>query len=239
MAIMAPTNVSLNNAVSQKPVKEESKGQGAVNRAEQAQISSKTEDTKKKNDTQSVKQEEQGVVYEKSEESAKINPANKIYDKDAVIAKLKADQQSRLETMQSLVSKLLGKQVDLFAFANADADDETLAEMKLADKFRIASEKADPETIQAAKESISEDGYWGVNQTSDRMVSMAIALTGGDTTKADEMMEAIEKGFKKAAKAWGEELPQISKDTLEATRKKMEDWKNGVTTAADYSNYLS
>jgi hypothetical protein len=68
---------------------------------------------------------------------------------------------------------------------------------------------------------------------------MAIALSGGDTDKADEMMAAIEKGYKQATKAWGEDLPQISQDTLEATRQKMEDWKNGITTAEDYSNYLS
>ena len=41
---------------------------------------------------------------------------------------------------------------------------------------------------------IAEDGYWGVNKTSDRLVSMAIALAGGDTDKADELKNAITKG---------------------------------------------
>ena len=53
------------------------------------------------------------------------------------------------------------------------------------------------------------------------------------------MKNAIQKGFNKATKAWGEDLPQICKDTLDSAMKKMDDWKNGVTTAEDYSKYLS
>lgn len=176
-----------------------------------------------------AKKEEEAVVFEKSEEKKKAS-TNQIYNKDAVVAKLKADQQSRLDSLQSLVSKLLNKQGSTFDLANGTG---------LAAKFREAAKNADPDTIKAAKESIGEDGYWGVNQTSDRLVSMAIALSGGDTTKADEMMAAIEKGYKQATNAWGEKLPQICQDTMEATRQKMNDWKNGTTSAADYSNYLS
>jgi hypothetical protein len=177
--------------------------------------------------TASVKDE--AAVYEKSTETKK-DSANQIYDKESIVAKLKADQQSRIDSMNSLVQKLLGKQAEKFDIANSN---------NLASTFRTIAGQVDQATIDEAKESISEDGYWGVNQTSDRLVSMAIALSGGDTDKADEMMAAIEKGYKQATKAWGEDLPQISQDTLEATRQKMEDWKNGITTAEDYSNYLS
>lgn len=172
---------------------------------------------------------DEAVVFEKSTETKK-DSANQIYDKDAVVAKLKADQQSRLDSMQSLVQKLLSKQGSTFNLANGT---------NLAAQLREAALNADPETIKAAQDAISEDGYWGVNQTSDRLVSMAIALSGGDTDKADELMAAIEKGYKQATKSWGEDLPQICQDTMEATRQKMDDWKNGVTTASDYSNYLS
>lgn len=188
-----------------------------------------SENTAAANAEDKAKKEEEAVVYEKSKEKKKAS-TNQIYNKDAVVAKLKADQQSRLDSLQSLVSKLLNKQGSTFDLANGNG---------LAAKFRDAAKNADPDTIKAAKESIGEDGYWGVNQTSDRLVSMAIALSGGDTDKADEMMAAIEKGYKQATKSWGEKLPQICQDTMEATRQKMNDWKNGVTSAADYSNYLS
>ncbi|MDE6566409.1 MAG: hypothetical protein K2K70_01600 [Lachnospiraceae bacterium] len=188
-----------------------------------------SENTAAANAEDKAKKEEEAVVFEKSKEKKKAS-TNQIYNKDAVVAKLKADQQSRLDSLQSLVSKLLNKQGSTFDLANGNG---------LAAKFREAAKNADPATIKAAKDSISEDGYWGVNQTSDRLVSMAIALSGGDTDKADEMMAAIEKGYKQATRAWGEKLPQICQDTMEATRQKMNDWKNGTTSAADYSNYLS
>lgn len=194
-----------------------------------AQDKTTAEKTAAANAEDKTKKEEEAVVFEKSEEKNKVS-TNKIYNKDAVVAKLKADQQSRLDSLQSLVSKLLNKQGSTFDLANGKG---------LAAQFREAAKNADPDTIKAAQESIGEDGYWGVNQTSDRLVSMAIALSGGDTSKADEMMAAIEKGYKQATNAWGEKLPQICQDTMEATRQKMADWKNGTTSAADYSNYLS
>lgn len=179
-------------------------------------------------DTAAAKDSSKDVVYEKSN-STKKDSANQIYNRNSIVSKLKADQKSRADSMRSLVEKLLNKQKDKYNTANSN----------LAGIFRSAAANADPETIRKAQEDISEDGYWGVNKTSDRLVSMAIALSGGDTSKADEMMRAIQKGFDKATAAWGEKLPDISQRTLEATKQKMEDWKNGKTTAKDYADYLS
>ncbi len=88
---------------------------------------------------------------------------------------------------------------------------------------------ADPATIAQAKKDIGEDGYWGVEQTSDRLVSMAQALSGGDSAKADELIAAMKKGFSQATKAWGEDLPDICKNTIDTAVKKMEDWRDGIT----------
>lgn len=169
------------------------------------------------------------AVFEKSTE-VKKDSANKIYNREDIIAKLNTAQQSRIDSMNSLVQKLLGKQAEKFDLATGK---------NLAETFRQVADKVDQATIDEAKAAIAEDGYWGVEKTSDRLVSMAIALSGGDTEKADEMMAAIEKGYEQATEAWGEELPDICKDTLEATREKMESWKNGLTTAEDYAEYLS
>ena len=117
--------------------------------------------------------ENKEVVYEKGTNKNK-DSANKIYNRNSVISKLKADQQSRADSMRSLVEKLLAKQTDKFNTANSN----------LSTIFGQAAKNADPATIKQAQEDISEDGYWGVNKTSDRLVSMAIALAGGDTDKA-------------------------------------------------------
>ena len=201
-------------------------GVGAYSAVTAAETESKAAKAAETTDKQ-VK--EDAAVCEKSQDTKK-DSANQIYNRDNVIAKLKADQQTRLDSMNSLVQKLLGKQAEKFNLATGT---------NLAATFREIAGKVDQQTIDDAKASIAEDGYWGVEQTSDRMVSMAIALSGGDTSKADLMMESLEKGYKQATKAWGEALPKICQDTVDAAKKKMEDWKNGVTTAEDYSKYLN
>lgn len=181
------------------------------------------------NTSNTTKAADTAAVYEKTT-TEKKDSANKIYNRDAVVAQLKADQENRAASMQNLVEKLLEKQKGTFDLANST---------NLAATFRQAVQFASPEDIAKAQADIAEDGYWGVNKTSDRLVSMAIALAGGDTDKADELKNAITKGFKKATAAWGEKLPQLCQDTYDAAMKKMEDWKNGVTTAKDYADYLS
>lgn len=181
------------------------------------------------NTSNTTKAADTAAVYEKTT-TEKKDSANKIYNRDAVVAQLKADQENRAASMQNLVEKLLGKQKGTFDLANST---------NLAATFRQAVQFASPEDIAKAQADIAEDGYWGMNKTSDRLVSMAIALAGGDTDKADELKNAITKGFKKATAAWGEKLPQLCQDTYDAAMKKMDDWKNGVTTAKDYADYLS
>ena len=75
-----------------------------------------------------------------------------------------------------------------------------------------------------AQADIAEDGYWGVEQTSERIVEFAKALTGGDTSKIEEMKAAFEKGFKAATGAWGSKLPDISQRTYDAVMDKFDDW---------------
>ena len=74
----------------------------------------------------------------------------------------------------------------------------------------------DAQTKAEAQEAISEDGYWGVKQTSQRIFDFASALAGDDVEKMKEMQAAFEKGFKQATKAWGRDLPDISNDTHKA-----------------------
>ena len=76
----------------------------------------------------------------------------------------------------------------------------------------------------------SENGYWGVEQTSDRILDFAKALAGNDPDKAEEMLDAFKKGFEEATKAWGDELPEISQKTYDAVLEKFEAWKNESAT---------
>ncbi|MFV0341763.1 MAG: hypothetical protein ACK5JH_02570 [Anaerocolumna sp.] len=175
--------------------------------------------TTRNNDAVSKQKQEQvlftepAATYEKKADSQKVT-----YKQDtATLEQLKADAQRRTESLRNLVEKMMVSQGKIFneseMYAFLQSDDLT----------------ADSETIKQAQADIAEDGYWGVNQTSDRLVSFAKALTGGDPDKIDEMIGAIQEGFDQATKAWGNELPDICKQTLDATMEKLEKWRSTAT----------
>jgi len=174
--------------------------------------------------TAPTKAEETGVVYEPSTEQ-KVDSVKKTYKPDtALLNKLKADADARTQQLRSLVEKLMLGQSDTYNKAN-----------DIWSFLREGNFTVDPATKAQAQADIAEDGYWGVEQTSDRIISFATALTGGDPDKIEEMREAFKKGYKQAEKTWGGELPEISKKTYDAVLAKFdklaEDANGGNTTA--------
>ena len=102
---------------------------------------------------------------------------------------------------------------------------------KLADLFSPENLKSvSASDIAKAKEDISEDGYWGVKQTSQRLFDFASALAGDDVEKMKEMQAAMEKGFKQATKTWGKELPEICSQTIDAANKLFDDYYASKST---------
>ena len=162
---------------------------------------------------------DQGVVYEKESTSDKkaTYSINKMSSQDraALVKKLKADQESRQQQLVSLVQNMLRSQANAYGTANGQNIWRTLA----SGKFMV-----DPATKAQAQRDIAEDGYWGVKQTSQRLFDFASALAGDDVEKMKEMQAAMEKGFKKAAKTWGGELPGICQETISAANKLFEDY---------------
>lgn len=171
--------------------------------------------TKASQTTNTADAKDIGVVYETS--SKTDDKSNKIKDYSSVVATMKKELSTKNEQLQNLVTKLLGKQAGKYT--------------KLADLFKDI--QADPATIEQAQKDIADDGYWGVEQTSDRLVSMAQALSDGDTSKADTLIAAIKKGFDEATEAWGDKLPDICQKTIDAAVKKMEAWRDGTTSETD------
>lgn len=157
------------------------------------------------------------AAYEKSAETEK-DSSKQIYKPDLdLVQKLKNDAETRSTQLRTLVEKMMTKQGKAFTDAT-----------NMWEMLRKGEVEVDPETAAQAKEDISEDGYWGVKQTSDRLVSFAKALTGGDPDKADEMIEAFKKGYEQATKSWGDDLPDICKKTYDATIEKLTAWKDSM-----------
>lgn len=73
----------------------------------------------------------------------------------------------------------------------------------------------------AAAAAIADDGPWGIEAVSDRIVAMAVKFADGDESKYNMMKSAIEAGFKAAEAMWGGQLPEISYKTFDATMTKL------------------
>ncbi len=170
----------------------------------------KESNTAEQNSTAAV--ESVGAVYEPSTE-VQTDSAKKIYTPDTnLINKLKADAEARTAQLRSLVEQMMMKQSTVYSNAS-----------DIWSFIKSGQYEVDPATKAQAQADIAEDGYWGVNQTSDRIIQFATALTGGDPDKIDEMREAFKKGYAQAEKTWGGELPEISKQTYDAVLKKFDD----------------
>ena len=183
-----------------------------------------TKEAKNENVTADVTNQE-AAVYEASaktatETSSKPSAANNAQ----LIEKLKADAEMRTKQLSDIVQKLLTKQGTAYNRANGL---KSLFEDLVVDDATRAQAQAD----------IAEDGYWGVTQTSERIFDFAMALSGGDADKMEEMRDAFLKGFKKAEEMWGGKLPEISQNTYDAVIKKFDDYaeeqKQNATTPAE------
>lgn len=166
--------------------------------------SKKTESSK--NDTAA------GVIYEKGS-SDKSSSSQKTQN-SALIAKMKADSDSRISQLRGIVEQMMSKQ----GAAIGKADD--MWSFLAGGNFTVSADVK-------AQADIAEDGYWGVNQTSDRILDFAKALSGNDKSKAQELADAFKKGFDQATKAWGGKLPDISQQTYDKVLEKFDSWMNG------------
>ena len=192
-----------------------------------SKYSSKTSKTNSSSTSEKAIYSDVAATYESSSNSSQTISTTKKIANPELVEQLKADLETRQAQMQSLVTQMFQKQ----GIAIGSADD--MWKQLASGNFTV-----DDATRAQAKKDISEDGYWGVKQTSERIFSFAKALAGDDEETMKKMQAAVEKGFKAATKAWGKELPSISKDTLNAVNKMFDDYytsksKSSITTVQE------
>ena len=117
------------------------------------------------------------------------------------------DTPSDYKTLRELIVNMLNQQ----GMATKIADGETLIDFNSL-------------TPEKAQKLVSDDGYFGVDKTSERIVQFAISLNGNDPARLEEIKAGIEKGFKMAAKALGGTLPDISIKTYNRVMEKLDTW---------------
>ena len=156
--------------------------------------------------------EDVAAVYEPSKESETSKSQSVNYAQNTeLVNKLKADAEAHTQQLQNIVQQLMTKQGQTYNTAN------DIWKFLASENFTV-----DAATKEQAQKDIAEDGYWGVEQTSDRIIDFAKALTGGDPSKIEDMREAFKKGYEQAEKTWGGELPEISKKTYDAVMEKFD-----------------
>lgn len=167
-----------------------------------------------------------GAVYERSDAAKEgsvtskeglysINKKNAT-DRAAIAGKMKADADQRQRQMEDLVEKILNGQGKAYAAANGNES--------LWQKLSQGNLNVDSATRKKALDDISENGYYGVKQTSQRLFDFASALAGDDVEKMRKMEKAMEKGFSQARKAFGGGLPSICQETMSRAHSLFEDY---------------
>jgi len=152
-------------------------------------------------------------VFEKSSQT------NQTYKPDyATIQKMMQESNEKVDSFRQLLEKIFNKQGMTFNEAIGHLRD-SLNEDGTTFKVEI-----DEETRRKAEEDISEDGYWGVNQTSSRIMDFAKALSGGDPSKIELLRGAVQKAFDNAEKQWGKKLPEVSQKTYTEVMRRFDEW---------------
>lgn len=167
------------------------------------------------------------AVYEGSVESVQT----KTYTRDtATLDDINKQVEAKLGSLRSTVESLLAQQGSKAELAKGFSYEQVLQQYdgKLKDFFQ--SLQVDEGTRLKAQEEIGENGFWGVKQTSERILSYAKAISGGDPSKLGLLRTAIEDGYKAAEKSWGGQLPDICKQTQDAVLKGLDEM--GKTTDA-------
>ena len=173
-----------------------------------------------------VKEKTQAAaVFEKSEESDKKNVSSKEADRTKIIKQMQADVAMRQQQLLNIVQKMMGKQAKAYGIANSDNDEDSMWKFLAKGDFTV-----DAATKAQAEADIAEDGYWGVKQTSERILDFAQTLAGNDPEKLEKMRAAFEKGYAQAEKTWGGELPEISKNTFDAVMKGFDELTGKTST---------
>jgi hypothetical protein len=70
-------------------------------------------------------------------------------------------------------------------------------------------------TQDEASALVSDDGFFGIDKTAERIANFVIQGSGGDESMMRAGREGILQGFKEAEAMWGGKLPDISYKTIE------------------------
>ena len=140
----------------------------------------------------------------------------------AKIDRLWKETNHAAEAIQKLIQSALGRY---------DASGQGFWALRAKGHFKLSeAERAEAQAM------ISEDGFFGVKQTTARIMDFAKALVGENASpeQIENMRAAVQKGFDEVAKMFGgfDKLPDVTKQTYDAIMEAFDGWLGGGATAA-------
>lgn len=167
--------------------------------------------------------EGEAAVYEKSEQNS-ANTKNTYTKDEMTLKEINTQIERKFSALRATVEALFNTQGVKSGQAQGLNYDQIMEKYdgKLQEFYQNL--EVDDSTRLTAQQEISEDGFWGVKQTSERAIDFAKALSGGDPSKIEVLKKSIEEAYQAAEKSWGGELPELCKQTQEATLKGFDDW---------------
>ena len=136
------------------------------------------------------------------------------------IDSLKMSLEEQKLSIRNMVKDLVEKQGFKFNSSTLRFSDGEIYNEK-SENIRV-----DKATSLKAQSEISDEGFWGVKKTSERIVDFAKKISGGDSSKIEILKDAIRDGFEAAKELMGGKLPEISNQTYEAVMKSLDEWKS-------------
>ena len=140
----------------------------------------------------------------------------------ATIERLWGETNYAAQAIQRLIQSALGRQ---------DATGQGFWALRARGQFKLSeTERAEAQAM------IDEDGFFGVKQTTARIMDFAKALVGegASSDQIEKMRSAVQKGFDAVAGMFGgfDKLPGVTKDTYDAIMKSFDEWAGAGAPAA-------
>lgn len=142
-----------------------------------------------------------------------------IYSRESLLEQLRNSEEQRVKAFEDTIRSMAAQQGQVINFT-----------------FRGQGLHVTEEQRAEAEKSISEGGEYSVDSVTGRIMDMAKALAGEDSSKISMLREAVQKGFSGAASLLGkkdDEMPEITKNTYTEVMKRFDDWENSFKEKAE------
>lgn len=184
--------------------------QNSTNAALSAFKQNQSVNASNQNDKNSVEQKSQGKSLEQTINESAVSVAISM-NAQYILMAMNASSITQGNTLTQ--AGLTTEQQDVLDFLSGKENSSGMSLKNIGYEGKPITEL----TPDEAKQLVSEDGFFGITQTSDRVANFVFSFAGNDLELLQKGREGIIQGFEEAKKMFGGELPEISYKTQERT----------------------